>query len=199
MSDEDRIVSIRTLVQGDSLVQIQIHRYRCTCLACTYSEHPNGHNWKIFELSSVYHLLTKGEAYEKVLQCQGLLRGQTAHQMQPGCHIPIRESQRNLVLPNIKCPYGRHRPCKQAIPFYSAGKGGGSHSAGQVSVSVLVCCCVISISLQPPSAAELTRLLWLQQELGQTSLTDTQTLEAECLNPQAKCHFCSSFTHRFSS
>lgn len=53
MFDVDRIVYIRTLVHGDSLVLIQIHRYRCKSCKCpvqTYNEHSNGHKWKIQHL-----------------------------------------------------------------------------------------------------------------------------------------------------
>lgn len=141
MSDEDRIVSIRTLAQGDGLILIQIQRYRCkscTCLAWTYSEHSNRHKEKIFELSSVYHLLTegKGKSLWESVAVPGIVSNSTSNAAR--LPHPHKWKSRNFVLSNIKCLYRRHRPCKQAVPFYSAGKGRGSHTAGQVSVSVFV-------------------------------------------------------------
>lgn len=96
------------------------------------------HKEKIFELSSVYHLLTegKGKSLWESVAVPGIVSNSTSNAAR--LPHPHKWKSRNFVLSNIKCLYRRHRPCKQAVPFYSAGKGRDSHTAGQVSVSVFV-------------------------------------------------------------
>lgn len=109
----------------------------------------------------------KGKAYEKVLQCQGLC--QTAHQMQPGCHIPISESQGILFsLTSNVYTEGTDHASKLSHSTLQAKEG--------AAIQLGMCQCLFLCDLSMSAASincSIARLLWLLRELGQASLTDT--------------------------